>query len=159
MKMMGMSIRSTATRFCRSRPLRSGRVTSSTRQLGARTRGRDRNSCADANVSGCQPAERISNSSDSRTETSSSTTNTIGVACDIGDLNSWSTALAKLMYILMGHAPDMAPVGVSESSVGNADSFDRKRLFQRQESLRLARRRRLLRIAAFASFLRFLRQH
>src|ERR1700730_557526 len=107
MKMIGMSIRSAATRFCRSRPLRPGRSTSSTRQLGARTRGRERNSCADANVSGCQPAQRISASSDSRTETSSSTTNTIGVARDIGDLNSWSAALAKLMYILMGHAPDM----------------------------------------------------
>src|SRR4051794_15037729 len=58
---------------------------SSTRQLGARTRREDRNSCADANVSGFQPAEPISNSSDPRTETSSSTTNTIGVACDIGD--------------------------------------------------------------------------
>src|SRR5258706_10672297 len=84
MKMIGMSIRSTATRFCSSRPLRSGSVTSSTKQLGAKTRGQDRNSCADANVSGRQPAEPISNSSDLRTETSSSTTNTIGVACDIG---------------------------------------------------------------------------
>src|SRR6266446_10630773 len=80
MKMIGMSVRSTATRFCRSRPLRSGRPTSNTRQLGARTRGRDRNSCADANVSACQPAQPISNSSDSRTETSSSTTNTVGMA-------------------------------------------------------------------------------
>ena len=56
MKMIGMSVRSAATRFCSSRPLRPGRVTSSTRQLGTRTRGRARNSCADANVSGCQPA-------------------------------------------------------------------------------------------------------
>src|SRR5437016_5972275 len=85
MKMIGISVRSAATRFCSSRPFRSGRLTSSTRQLGARTRGEDRNSCADANVSGFQPAEPISNSSDLRTEASSSTTNTIGVACDIGD--------------------------------------------------------------------------
>src|SRR6266446_4830560 len=100
MKMIGMSSRSTATRFCRSRPLRPGRLTSSTRQLAARTRGRARNSCADANVSGRQPAQRISNSSDSRTETSSSTTNTIGVACDMGDdLDSRSRALAELMHI------------------------------------------------------------
>src|ERR1700676_4023372 len=98
--MIGMSIRSAAMRFCRSRPLRPGRATSSTRQLGARTRGRERNSCADANVSGCQPAQRISDSSDSRTEMSSSTTNTIGVTCGIcGDLDTWSAALAKLMYI------------------------------------------------------------
>jgi hypothetical protein len=74
------------------------RVTSSTRQLGARTRGRDRNSCADANVSGCQPSQRMSASSDSRTETSSSTTNTIGVVSDMGaDLDLWSSALDNLI--------------------------------------------------------------
>src|SRR6266568_7395888 len=85
MKMIGMSLRSAATCFCRSRPLRSGSDTSRTRQLGACTRGRARNSCADANVAGSQPALRISNSSDSRTEMSSSTTNTIGVVCDMSD--------------------------------------------------------------------------
>src|SRR3989441_12291573 len=89
MKMIGMSARSTATRCCRSRPLSPGRLTSSTRQLGPGTSGRDRNSCADANVSGCQPAQRISNSSDSRTDTSSSTTNTMGVASGMcADLDS-----------------------------------------------------------------------
>src|SRR2546427_5755773 len=89
MKMIGMSLRSAATRFCRSRPLRSGSDTSRTRQLGACTRGRTRKSCADANVAGSQPALRISNSSDSRTEISSSTTNTMGVGWDIGySLNS-----------------------------------------------------------------------
>ena len=40
---------------------------------------------ADSNVSGCQPAKRISNSSASRTEISSSTTNTTGVASDVAD--------------------------------------------------------------------------
>src|SRR6266850_971223 len=79
MKMIGMSIRSAVTSFWSSSPFRSGSPTSSTRQLGARTRGRSRNSCADGNVCGCQPAESIKSSSDSRTETSSSTTNTIGV--------------------------------------------------------------------------------
>src|ERR1700733_5948932 len=83
MKIIGMSGRSPATHFWSSRPLRPGRETSSMRQLGTRARGQARNSCADANVSGCQPSERISNSSDSRTETSSSTTNTIGVTSDI----------------------------------------------------------------------------
>src|SRR5258706_545791 len=34
MKMIGMSVRSAAIRFCKSKPLRSGRLTSSTRQLG-----------------------------------------------------------------------------------------------------------------------------
>src|SRR6266852_4547907 len=51
MKMIGMSIRSLAMRFCRSRPLKPGRETSSMRQLGTRARGRLRNSCADANIS------------------------------------------------------------------------------------------------------------
>jgi len=40
---------------------------------------------AHANAIGCQPSERIINSSDSRAEMSSSTTNTIGVACGIDD--------------------------------------------------------------------------
>src|SRR5919197_56441 len=77
MKMIGISVRSTM-RSWRSRPLRSGSVTSSTRQLGPSMRERRRKSSADAKVSGRQPAARISNSSDSRTDTSSSTTNTTG---------------------------------------------------------------------------------
>src|SRR5262245_43135517 len=83
MKMIGIAIRS-ATSFCKSRPLRAGRATSRTRQCGTAALGRDRNSFADANVSGCHPTERISNSSDSRTEMSSSTTSTIGFPCDMG---------------------------------------------------------------------------
>src|SRR5712691_7842628 len=83
MKMIGRSVRSPAMRRWRSRPLRSGSDTSSTRQLGTSTRGRARNSCADAKVSGRQPAQRINNSSDSRTDTSSSTMKTMGVACDM----------------------------------------------------------------------------
>src|SRR5580704_8611515 len=85
-KMIGMSVRSTATRFCNSRPLRPGRETSSTRQLGTRALGQERNVCAEENVSGCQPSQRISDSSDSRTETSSSTTNTIGAEPDMDQL-------------------------------------------------------------------------
>src|SRR5262249_3536203 len=97
MKMIGISLRST-TRFWTSSPLRSGRDTSSTRQLGTLTRGCLRNSCADENVSGCQPAQRISHSSDSRTETSSSTMNTIGVPCDrVDDVDSALVVLAELM--------------------------------------------------------------
>src|ERR1700730_16257528 len=97
MKMIGMSIRSTATRFCRSRPLRSGRPTSSIRQLGAKTRVRDRNARADANVSGCQPTQRISNSSDSRTEMSSSTTKTIGIGLDFVEPDSVIFAPAEFI--------------------------------------------------------------
>src|SRR5882757_1820661 len=100
MKMIGMSLRSAATRFCRSRPLRSGSETSSTRQLGTNGRGWAMNSSADANVSGCQPAQRISDSSDSRTEMSSSTTNTMGVACAMADdRGTLSDALADLICI------------------------------------------------------------
>src|SRR5258707_13297529 len=98
MNMIGMAVRSTATRFCSSRPLRPGRETSSTRQLGTSARGCARNSCADSNVSGCQPSERINNSSDSRTEMSSSTTKTIGMACDLGDDFDWPGALDALIY-------------------------------------------------------------
>src|SRR6266852_6392747 len=103
--MIGMSIRSLAMRFCRSRPLRPGRETSSMRQLGTRTRGRPRNSCADANISCCQPSQRINNSSDSRMETSSSTTNTIGVPSDMGDdPTSWTSARAKCILYPPGAA-------------------------------------------------------
>src|SRR5262245_8846962 len=97
MKMTGMSMRSLAIRSCRSRPLRSGSETSSTRQHGQSARGLTRNSCAEANLSARQPAESISNSSPWRTETSSSTTNTIGVGCDTDDdLDAWSAAFAEL---------------------------------------------------------------
>src|SRR6266566_2786494 len=97
MKMIGISTRSTM-RFCRSRPLRLGSVTSRTRQLGPSMRERPRKSSADAKVSGCQPAERISNSSDSRTDTSSSTTNTTGVSREIaGALDSLPASPGELM--------------------------------------------------------------
>src|SRR5205814_1617261 len=82
MKMIGMSVRSTS-RCCSSSPLSPGSVTSSTRQHGTVGRGRDWNSRADANVSGCQPAALIKSSSESRTETSSSTTKTMDVTSDI----------------------------------------------------------------------------
>src|SRR5215213_2224207 len=85
MKMIGMPVRSPAMSLCNSRPLRSGSETSSIRQHGAKARGWARNSSADAKTSGCQPAKLISNSSDSRTEMSSSTTKTIGLSCDSGD--------------------------------------------------------------------------
>jgi hypothetical protein len=68
-------------------------------QFGTSARGRARNSCADPNVWGCKPSERINNSSDSRTEMSSSTTNTIGVAV-LGDDFDWPGALAALLSSL-----------------------------------------------------------
>src|SRR5258707_720284 len=61
MKMIGMSVRSAATRCCSSSPLSPGRLTSSTRQLGAGTRGRNTNTmgvasgmCADLDSPYCQ---------------------------------------------------------------------------------------------------------
>jgi nuclear transport factor 2 (NTF2) superfamily protein len=48
-------------------------------------RRRWRNSCADENVSTRQFSVWISASNDSRTETSSSTTNTMGMTCDMGN--------------------------------------------------------------------------
>src|SRR5579862_582396 len=99
MKMIGISGRSTAICFCRSRPLSPGREMSRTRQLGTGDRGWARNSVADANVWGSQPSQRINNSSDSRTDTSSSTTNTIGTACDICDNpNLLPNAWAPIIY-------------------------------------------------------------
>ena len=80
--MPGMSVRS-ASCCCSSSPLSPGSVTSSTKQHGTVGRRRDRNSCADANVSGCQPAVLINSSNDSRTETSSSTTKTMDVTSGV----------------------------------------------------------------------------
>src|ERR1043165_1924229 len=54
------------------------------RQLGAIDRGRARNSCADEKSSGRQPASARRSSSDSRTEMSSSTTNTVGLTLAMG---------------------------------------------------------------------------
>src|SRR6202035_3662186 len=114
MKMIGMSIRSTATRLCSSSPLTSGSERSRTRQLGVRTRGRARKSLAVANVSACQPAAQISDSRDARTEGSSSTTNTIGAAYDWGaDVDSSTKALAKCIFYLPGqlsHCKILGPV-------------------------------------------------
>src|SRR5262245_54231001 len=123
MKMIGMSGRSAVTSFCRSRPLRSGRLTSRTRQLGTRGLWRERNSCADANVSGCQPADSISSSRDSRTETSSSTTNTIGL--DVGD-DSPSGGLAR-------------PIGPPRESVADLSARS-KSCMERPQQRRLAER-------------------
>src|ERR1700682_3388018 len=95
MKIIGMSARSDAISFCNSRPLRSGREISSTKQLGIVVRGCPRNSPADANVSGCQSANLISNSSDSRTEMSSSTTKTIGFCCDFAAADIVSVQMLK----------------------------------------------------------------
>src|ERR1700674_5530055 len=99
MNMVGISIRS-ETSCCRSRPLRSGSITSNTKQLGVRTRGRDRNSSAEANVSARQPALWTNNSSDSRTVASSSTTNTIGGA--LGVPSTTSVGESFFLWILDG---------------------------------------------------------
>jgi len=73
-----------------SRPLMSGSETSSTKHAGPGVWGSARNSIAHPKVSARQPAERISSSSDSRTNTSSSTTRTSGVASDLAwEPESW----------------------------------------------------------------------
>src|SRR4029453_16260220 len=66
-----------------SSPLRSGNWRSSTRQLGAAAGGRARNSRADANTSAVHPADRNNPANASRTDTSSSTTKTIGCGSGI----------------------------------------------------------------------------
>src|SRR2546423_2478670 len=136
MKMIGISIRS-ATSFWRSRPLRSGRETSSIRQFGVSARGRARNSCADAKTSGCQPAKRISNSSDSRTDMSSSTTNTIGVAGGMGDdPNLLPGARSEFIYHLVCK-------GVSDRSVHPECGIYRVKQSRIAERLEKALRRTL----------------
>src|ERR1051325_5276799 len=102
MKMIGRSARSEPMSFCNSRPLISGNDTSSTRQLGELVRERVRNSSADANVSGRQPANSISNSSDSRTEMSSSTTKTIGFGCDFAAPDKASIEILKSTHTKRG---------------------------------------------------------
>src|SRR5882672_4515956 len=81
MKMIGMSRRS-PSRCCRSSPLSPGSETSSTRQRGLVSGQLSRKSSADAKVFVRQPAVSINASSDSRTETSSSTTKTTGISFD-----------------------------------------------------------------------------
>src|SRR5262249_34722020 len=125
MKMIGMSSRST-TRCCTSSPLRSGSDTSRTRQLGAQTRGRARNAAAEAKGSTCQPAQRISPSSASRTETSSSTTNTMGVLYDMGD------ALLACMALPLDHARGAR----SAPAQGGLERLQQRRLAERLEQAR-----------------------
>src|SRR6202047_3521621 len=117
MKMIGMSIRSTATRLRSSSPLRSGSERARTRQLGVRTRGRERKAGALANVSAYQPAAQISDSRDARTEGSSSTMNTIGAAYDWGDdVDSPTKALAEFIFYLPGQSPHCEILGPVRSS-------------------------------------------
>src|SRR5712671_4961115 len=80
-KMIGM-FRWSPRRFCRSSPLSPGNETSSTRQRGFASGLVSRKSSAEAKVFVRQPAVAINASSDSRTETSSSTTKTTGVTFD-----------------------------------------------------------------------------
>src|ERR1700681_4074859 len=82
MKMIGRSRRS-PSRCWRSSPLSPGSDTSSTRQRGLVSRQLARKSCAVAKAFVRQPAVSINASSDSRTETSSSTTKTTGVTFDM----------------------------------------------------------------------------
>src|SRR5690242_20872551 len=76
MNTIGMVLLMSASRCCRSNPLKSGSPTSSTRHPGRSDGGRARNSRADANVSTANPAERNKPRNASRTEGSSSTTKT-----------------------------------------------------------------------------------
>src|SRR6266576_2764829 len=81
MKMIGMS-RWSPSRCCRSSPLSPGSETSSTRQRGLASRQLSRKSSAEAKLFVRHPAVAINASSDSRTETSSSTTKTTGANFD-----------------------------------------------------------------------------
>src|SRR5262249_52734878 len=72
---------------------------------------RHRNSLADANVCGCQPAESIRDPSDSRTDTSSSMTYTSGVIFDSALLlTSVTSVLAVLIFAPFDFCESMQPV-------------------------------------------------
>src|SRR5258706_2669201 len=75
-KIIGILIPALASSRCKSRPLRPGNCTSSTRQLGPFGRSAAKNSCADENVCALKPAERMRFFRLSRVPVSSSTTNT-----------------------------------------------------------------------------------
>src|SRR5271169_5289399 len=102
--MIGISARSCETMACKSRPFRSGRLTSSTRQFGPWARAVRRNALAESNARASQPANRINSSSDSRADTSSSTTNTIGLESGIFAKPSivQTTNLLRLVEIAHG---------------------------------------------------------
>src|SRR6266851_4354636 len=80
MKMMGSGAWPLASSRCRSRPLKPGSWTSSTRQLGASGRWLVKNSCAEANVWTFIPVERRRLRRLSRIDRSSSTTKTNGLS-------------------------------------------------------------------------------
>src|SRR5262249_10929849 len=98
---------------CRSKPPRSGRWTSSTRQLGATGRYSERNSSAESNVLARQPADSMSSCSDSRTERSSSTTNTVGLPLDMLAIvcERWLDRHHVFLLVTAAHRfPTMRPV-------------------------------------------------
>jgi hypothetical protein len=68
------------------------------RGISADHQAQPRNSRAEANVSGCQPSQRISNSSDSRTERLSETTNTTGLTRDIRLPGSGQTCVGSRIF-------------------------------------------------------------
>src|SRR4051794_34958907 len=102
MKMIGICAACADRCFCRSSPLRSGRLTSRTRQLGACSRVWVKKSPADLNRRARQPADCTNNSSDSRTEISSSTMYTTGSdACIGADFHNLPDMTATPMIYLL----------------------------------------------------------
>src|SRR5258706_4952469 len=75
-KIIGILTPALASSCCKSRPLRPGNCTSSTRQPEPFGRSAAKNSCADENVCALNPAERMRFFRLSRVPVSSSTTNT-----------------------------------------------------------------------------------
>src|SRR6266446_2345000 len=136
MKMIGMSARSVAIRFWSSRPFKPGSETSNTRQLGTWARGWARKSSADANVLGCQPAVRISNSRDSRTEISSSTTKTIASLFSEGHIERLQKGpfAERLEQTLDGTMVDQA---LPDGLIGPRGDVDDRNLRSAASQLRL----------------------
>src|SRR5215475_11801560 len=109
--MMGISMLTSAIRFCSSSPLRPGKRTSKTKQLGISARGRAKNSWADAKVSTFNPADRIRLPRASRTDRSSSTTKTIAFASAIAFLGVLhESKLKRCAGAVIRYGPKLAAV-------------------------------------------------
>src|SRR5689334_6455245 len=108
MKITGIGVRSQTRRRCSSRPFIPGMRTSRIRQSVSARRGQLKNSSADAKVMILNPTERIRPLSDSRIESSSSTTDMSGtwdmriLSLPTDKFRLATSATAKLLYFGIG---------------------------------------------------------
>src|SRR5713226_172866 len=137
MKMMGIRTPASANSRWKSRPLTPGSLTSRTRQLGPSGRLLPRNSCAVPKVSERKPTDFSMPWMAARTKSSSSTTNTVGVAAGVihalqdagGRVGGRDGAAARLglkrtTFITRMKKLGIDPNQVSERKVDSTDTSD-----------------------------------